>query len=133
MQRSWHSLDAPTIPGGLTHQRLFSSTLTFWRLRIATSRPVRPPFLQRHPVTSPTVFSSSDGVETLMDDEGLPPDVDPFFELAEWDPSGGCDGDFDDPVHEDPAQPQSQGSPNASKQPQKSIKTYVVKDTAHKV
>ena len=125
MRRSSRSLDALAIPCGLTRQRLFSSIPTFWQLHIVTSRPVRPPFPQRHPVTSPTVIGSSDGVETLMN-EGLPPGVEPFYDLEEWDLSG----DFDGPIQEDPAEPQPQGSSNTSKRLQRSIKTYVVKDTA---
>jgi len=86
-----------------------------------------PRFSQRHPITTPVAFSFSDGLQTYLN-EGLPPEVEPFSDLEECD----LDSDFDDPVEEDPAEPQPQVSSDASKPPQRSIETYVVKYTAYK-
>ena len=61
--------------------------------------------------------------------EGLPLGVEPFADQGEWDLS--CD--FDGPVQEVPEEPQSQDSPDPSKPLQRSIKTYVVKDTPYKM
>jgi len=127
MQRSSRSLDVLVNPGGWTHQRLFSSISTFWQLRAVTSSPVRSPFLRRHQVIIPTAFSFSDGIQTHLN-AGLPPDVEPFSDLEECD----LDSDFDDPTEGDSAEPRPQVSPDASKSPQKSIKTYVVKYTAYR-
>lgn len=63
-------------------------------------------------------------------DEGLPPCVEPFFDQEEL---GDSDGDFDGPVQEDLAEPQSQVPPDAPKLSQRLIKTYVIKRTAYKM
>ena len=60
-------------------------------------------------------------------DEGLPPGVEPFFDLEDW----RLCRDFDDPIREVPQEPQPPGSPDASKRSK--IKTYVVKDAAYKM
>ena len=83
--------------------------------------------LQRYPVTIPAAFGFSDGIQTYLN-AGLPPGVEPFFDLEECD----LDGDFGDSVEGEPTGLQSQISPDASMPPQKSIKTYVIKYTAYK-
>jgi len=85
-----------------------------------------PPFPHRRPVTSPTVFSASETLETPMNEE-LPPGIESAFD---WDSSD----EYDDPVPvQEGAEPQPQGSFNASERLQRSIKTYVVKDTGYKL
>jgi len=80
-----------------------------------------------HPVTAPTAFGFSDGIQTHMN-SGPPAGIEPFFDLEECD----SDSDFDDPVEGDPAELWPRTSPDAPKPPQKPIKTYVVKYTAYK-
>ena len=126
MQRSSHSLDALVNPGGWTHRKHFSSIPTSWPLRAATSTPVRPHFPRRHPITTPVAFSFSDCIQTDLKG-GLPADVEPFFDLD----GCGLDSDFDDTIEGDPVVPQAQDSSDASKPPQKSIKTYVIKHMAY--
>jgi len=127
MQRSSLSLDVLANPGGWTRQKLFSSILMFWQPHAVTSSPVRSPsLLQKCPVTAPTAFGFSDGIQTRLN-AGLPSDVEPFFDLEECD----LDGDFGDPVEGEPVDLQSQTSPDASML-QRSIKTYIVKYTAHR-
>ena len=133
MRRSSHSLDALVNPGGWIHQRPFSSILTFWRLRAATSSPVRAPpplfffFFSRAPGNTLTAFGFSGGIQTHLN-EGPPPGIEPSFDLEECD----SDSDFDDPVEEDPARARPKVSPDTSEPPQRSIKAYVVKYTAYK-
>jgi len=102
--------------------------LTSWRLRAATSRPVgSPPSPRSQPVTAPTAFSFSDGIQTRLN-AGLPPGVEPFFDLEECDSGSG----FDDPLGGDSAEPEPRISPDASESPQWPIDTYVVKDIAYR-
>ena len=84
-------------------------------------------FSRRRPVTVPTAFSFSDGVQTDLN-AGLPPDIETFSDLEECD----LDSDFDDPVEGDSAEPQPKVSPDTSRSPQESIKTYVIKYTAYR-
>ena len=60
-------------------------------------------------------------------DEGLPTGVEPFFDLEGSD----LDSDFNGPLEDDPAEHQSQVSPDVSGPP-RSIKAYVVKYTAYR-
>lgn len=86
-----------------------------------------PHFPWRHQLTTLIAFSFSDGVQAQLD-AGLPPDVEPFFDLEERD----LDGDFDEPVEGDPAEPQPQASAAELWLMRRPIKTYVVKHTAYR-
>ena len=85
------------------------------------------PFSSKTPSNLPTAFSFSDGVQTDLN-AGLPPDIETFSDLEECD----LDSDFDDPVEGDSAEPQPKVSPDTSRSPQESIKTYVIKYTAYR-
>lgn len=75
-----------------------------------------------HPITA---FSFSDSIETDPNAD-LPLGTEHFFDLEDC----GLDNDFDDPVEDDPVQPQPRASPiMLSRKP---IKTYLVKYTAYK-
>ena len=84
---------------------------------------------RRHPVTTITAFSFSDGIETRPD-AGLPPGVESFYDLEDCD----LDSDFDCPVEDDgdSVEPQAEISPDVSERPQRSIKAYLVKYTAYR-
>ena len=86
-----------------------------------------PSLPRRHPVTTTTAFSFSDGVETPPD-AGLPSSVESFFDLEDCD----LDRDFDCPGEGDPVESQAETSPDISERQQKSIKAYLVKCTAYR-
>ncbi|KAF9790820.1 hypothetical protein BJ322DRAFT_412454 [Thelephora terrestris] len=74
-----------------------------------------------------STFSFSNGTETDLDAE-LPPGMEPCFDLAECD----LDSDFDDPVDDDPMQPQPRASSDTLESPRRPINAYLVKFTAYK-
>lgn len=83
---------------------------------------------RRRPSNTIVAFSFSDGIETDVN-AGLPPGIEPSFDLQECD----LDSDFDGPVEDDLAiEPQSQASPNVPESPQRAVKAYLVKYTAYK-
>lgn len=93
----------------------------------STSHPLLVP--RRLSVTAPVAFNFSDGTITNLS-SGLPPGVDPFFDLEESD----TDGDFDDPIDgDDPTEPRPQVSLGIPKQQSyRFVRAYVIKYTAHR-
>ena len=74
-------------------------------------------------------FGFSHGIETRLSG-GLPPGVEPFFDLEGSD----SDNDFDDPAEGGPVEPQLQTIADVHQLPlaKRSIRTYIVKYTAYK-
>jgi hypothetical protein len=77
-------------------------------------------------LTTPTAFEFSDGIATNLE-AGLPPGVEPFFQMEEPD----SDDDYDDPA-EVPAEIQPPIDAAAPVLPGRTVKAYIVKYTAYR-
>ena len=88
-----------------------------------------PPFLffRGLSLTVPAVFDFPDGIVTSLN-AGLPPGMEPVFDVAERDP----DSDYDDPIEINPAKIQPPVNATASKSAERTVKAYIVKYTAYR-
>ena len=78
-----------------------------------------------------TAFDLSDGIVTSMT-AGFPPDVEPVFDIEEQDLDSDYDGPVEDSTEEDPASTQPPVDVAAPILPERTVKAYVIKNTAYR-
>jgi len=92
---------------------------------------MHPLFFGGLPSTIPTVFDFSDGIVTGLKD-GLPPDVEPVFDMVEHDPDLDYDCSFGSSVGWVPTNTQPPIDVAAPMLSERTVKGYVVKYTAYR-
>ena len=82
-------------------------------------------------MTAPTVFDFSDGITTSLG-AGLPPDVDPVFEMGEHDSDGDYYAPVQDSAEGDPLETKLSIGAAAPLLSERTVKAYVVEYTSYR-